>query len=275
MKLDRLPKGFMFDLDGTLILSDRKLGGYKAIPRAAEALAALDERGIPWIAMTNGSAYPAGVQAPKLRAIGLPVRDDRLFTPNSVAGRAMLERGYRKVLVLGTQGVADALTEMGVPCVMPGSEAASDADAVYIAWHPDCSMPDIHLACERVLDGAALLTASDVPYFATKEGRSFGYSCAINGAVARVTGQEPEPCGKPSALALQLVAEELGLAQEDVGVVGDDAIAEMQMARTGGAIGIAVTSGSTNAIQWAAQPPEREPHVVVNDVGELLEVVGL
>ena len=27
---------------------------------------------------------------------------------------------------------------------------------------------------------------------------------AINGAVARVTGREPEPCGKPSELALRL-----------------------------------------------------------------------
>ena len=41
----RQPKGFMFDHDGTLILSDRKLGGYTAIPGAAEALAALDARG--------------------------------------------------------------------------------------------------------------------------------------------------------------------------------------------------------------------------------------
>jgi 4-nitrophenyl phosphatase len=275
VSLDRTPKGFMFDLDGTLILSDRKLGGYTAIPGAAEALAALDERGIPWIAMTNGSAYPASVQAPKLRAVGLPVRDERLFTPNSVAGRAMVDRGYREVLVLGTQGVADALTEMGVACVLPGQPGAGETDAVYIAWHPECSMPDIHLACERVLDGAALLTASDVPFFATKDGRSFGYSCAINGAVARVTGREPEPCGKPSALALRLVAEQLGVAEEEVGVVGDDAVAEMQMARAGGAIGIAVTSGSTDAAQWAAQPSERAPHVVISGVGELLEAVGL
>ena len=63
MSLDRKPKGFMFDLDGTLILSDRKLGGYTAIPGAAEVLSALDARSIPWIAMTNGSAYPASVQA--------------------------------------------------------------------------------------------------------------------------------------------------------------------------------------------------------------------
>ena len=266
----RQPKGFMFDLDGTLILSDRKLGGYTAIPGAAEALAALDERGVPWIAMTNGSAYPANVQAPRLRAIGLPIRDERLFTPNSVAGKAMAERGYARVLVLGTQGVVDALEEMGVPCALPGDPGADEADAVYVAWHPECTMDHIHAACGRVLDGAAFLTASDVPYFATKDGRSFGYSCAINGAVARVTGHEPEPCGKPSPLALTLIAEELGIAEADVGVVGDDAVAEMQMARAGGAIGIAVASGSTSREQWAAQSPERTPHVVIDSVRDLL-----
>jgi 4-nitrophenyl phosphatase len=273
--LDRKPKGFMFDLDGTLILSDRKLGGYTAIPGAAETLAALDALGMPWIAMTNGSAYPASVQAPRLRTVGLPVPDERLFTPNSVAGKAIVERGYSRVLVLGTQGVIDALEEMGVPCVGPEDEVAHSADAVYVAWHPDCTMPHIHLACERVLDGAAFLTASDVPFFATKDGRSFGYSCAINGAVARVTGIEPEPCGKPSALALRLIADQLGIPEADVGVVGDDAIAEMQMARAGGAIGIAVTSGSTDRAQWAAQPIERAPHLVIDSVADLLNGAAL
>src|SRR5690606_7671361 len=72
------PKCFMSDLEGTLILSDRKLGGYPAMRGAADTLAALDERGIPWIAMPDGSAYPASVQAPRLRAVALPIRDDRL-----------------------------------------------------------------------------------------------------------------------------------------------------------------------------------------------------
>ena len=266
----RKPKGFMFDLDGTLILSDRSLGGYTAIPGAAEVLDELDELGVPWIAMTNGSAYPASVQAPKLRAVGLPVADERLFTPNSVASRAMIERGYSQVLVLGMQGVIDALAQDGVPCVAPGDAAAHEADAVYAAWHPDCTMPHIHLACERVLEGAAFLTASDIPWFASKDGRAFGYSCAINGAVSRITGVEPEPTGKPSPLALTMIAQQLGIAEEDVGVVGDDAVAEMQMARSGGAIGIAVASGSTRREEWADQPTERAPHLVIDSVKDLL-----
>ncbi len=260
----------MFDLDGTLILSDRKLGGYTVIPGAAETLAALDERGVPWIAMTNGSAYPASVQGPKLRAVGLPIPDERLFTPNSVAARATVERGYERVLVLGTSGVSDALEQLGVPCVDPASADAHSADAVYVAWHPDCTMTDIHLACERVLEGAAFLTASDIPYFAARDGRAFGYSCAINGAVARITGREPEACGKPSALALRLVAEQLGVAENEVGVVGDDAKAEIEMAHYGGATGIAVTSGSTSRDEWEAQTADRKPDLILENVADLL-----
>lgn len=271
----RTPKGFMFDLDGTLILSNRKLGSYDAIPGAAEALQQLDELGVPWIALTNGSAYASRVQAPRLRAVGLPIPDDKLFTPNSVAAKVIANAGYERVLVLGTDGVSEALTELGVSCVSPDDPDHAGCDAVYIAWHPECSMPHIHAACEAAMAGAAVLTASDVPFFATKEGRSFGYSCAINGAVARVTGVEPQPTGKPSVHALDFIANQLGVAKEDVGVVGDDATAEMQMAREGGAIGIAVTSGSTSADEWASQPPEKTPHLVIENIGELVGKLGL
>lgn len=275
MTLARQPKGFMFDLDGTLILSNRALGSYEAIKGASEALEELDRLGIPWLALTNGSAYAASRQAPRLRKVGLPVPDGKLFTPNSVAAKVMNDRGYESVLVLGTEGVAHALTELGINCVMPGDDCAESADAVYVAWHPDCTMDHIHAACGRVLDGAALLTASDVPFFATKEGRSFGYSCAINGAIARVTGKEPEATGKPSTHAMRFIADRLDLAVEDVGVVGDDATAEMQMARTSGAIGIGVTSGSTSADEWASQPDDKTPHLVIEDIGGLVTRLGL
>ena len=110
----RQPKGFMFDLDGTLILSDRKLGGYTAIPGAAEALAALDARGIPWIAMTNGSAYAASVQAPRLRAVGLPVADERLFTPKP-GERVLGEASPLYIYVRETPGlVTDVIPDVKV-----------------------------------------------------------------------------------------------------------------------------------------------------------------
>jgi 4-nitrophenyl phosphatase len=265
----RPAQGFMFDLDGTLILSDKSLGGYTVLPGAVELLSELEMSGVPFLALTNGSAYPAAQQAPRLRALGLPIADEHLFTPNSVAAMVFKDRGIERVLVLGTQGVADALNGDGIATVFPGQDGAESADAVYVAWHPDCSMPDIHAACDAVLRGAALFSASDVPFFASKGGRAFGYSCAINGAIARVTGREPEVTGKPSIHAMNFVAAKLGVPSTGVVVIGDDPKVETEMARLGDAIGIGVTTGTTSYEEWAACPPERRPHRVIDSLDEL------
>ena len=264
------PAGVMFDLDGTLILSDRALGGYQVLPGAMELLTELDRRGMPFVALTNGSAYPASEQAPRLRALGLPIADDRLFTPNSVAAGLFKARGLKRVMVLGTDGVVAALEAEGVATCAPGDP---DADAVYIAWHPHCTMDHIHAAAAAVLDGAALYSASDVPFFASKSGRAFGYSCAIGGAVARVTGVEPEVTGKPSQAALRFVAARLGVPVDRVAVVGDDPKVETVMARAGGAIGIGVTTGTTSAAEWVMAPEAQRPHVVVDGVGDLARLL--
>ena len=263
-------EGVMFDLDGTLILSDRQLGQYRLLPGAVELLRELDRRGTPFLALTNGSAYPAAQQAPRLAALGLPIGVDRLYTPNSVAIGLFKDRGVERVLVLGTPGVATALNEEGVATAMPGDPEAEKADAVYVAWHPDCSMTDIHAACSAVLRGAAFYCASDVPFFATQQGPAFGYSCAIAGAIVRVTGVEPELTGKPSQAALRFVAGRLGVAPDKVAVIGDDPRVEMEMARGGGAIGIGVTTGTTSREQWAAQDEVRRPHHVIDSLGEFL-----
>lgn len=264
------PQGVMFDLDGTLILSDRALGGYQLLPGAVEMLTELERRGMPFVALTNGSAYAAAEQAPRLRALGLPIADDRLFTPNSVAAGLFRARGLGRVMVLGTAGVAAALEAEGIATCAPGAEGA---DAVYVAWHPECTMADIHAACGAVINGALLYSASDVPFFASKSGRAFGYSCAIGGAIARVTGVEPEVTGKPSLHALRFVAERLGVPVDRVAVVGDDPKVETGMARAGGAIGIGVTTGTTSAAEWTAAPAHQRAHVVIGGVGDLARLL--
>jgi HAD superfamily hydrolase (TIGR01450 family) len=263
-------EGVMFDLDGTLILSDRELGQYRLLPGAVELLNELDRRGLPFLALTNGSAYPAAQQAPRLAALGLPIGADRLFTPNSVAVGLFQDRGIQRVLVLGTDGVRAALAQEGISTCVPGDADADTADAVYVAWHPDCSMGDIHAACSAIMRGAAFYCASDVPFFATQSGPAFGYSCAIAGAIARVTGVEPELTGKPSQHALRFVAGRLGVAPERVAVIGDDPRVETEMARTGGAIGIGVTTGTTSREEWAAQDEARRPHHVIDSLAELI-----
>ena len=262
--------GFLFDLDGTLILTDRSFTGYKLLPNAVKALCELRARGVPFVAFTNGTAHPPAEQAPKLRALGLPIADENLLTPSTVAADLMPRHGIKRVLILGVHGVGVPLAQAGIEVVLPGQPGAEEVQAVYIGWHPDCNMKDIEAAVKAIWYGAKLYVASDVPFFATAAGKTMGYSYAITAAVRKMTRAPMILTGKPSLNALRLAARKLGLPMRKVGVVGDDPLVEMIMARRGGATGFGVTTGMTKAHEWAAQPLSRRPHYVLRDLREVL-----
>jgi 4-nitrophenyl phosphatase len=240
------------------------------LPGAVATLNALRERSIPYLVLTNGSAHPASVQAPRLRAVGLPIDDAQLFTPSSVTADLLSRRAVKRALILGTPGVGHALEQVGIQTTFTGQPDCEAVDAVYIGWHPECGMKDIEAACNAIWKGAKLYVASDVPFFASRAGRTIGYSYAITAAVRRLTRAPVIVTGKPSTYAMSFVARALGVKKNEVGVIGDDPLVEMIMARRGGATGFGVCSGTTSRAQWAKQAVSRRPHKVLEGVGELL-----
>lgn len=264
----------MFDVDGTLLLSDRALGGYELLPGAVEVLTALRERAFPFVLLTNGSHYPPAEQAAKLRRSGLPVDDGQMITPSSVAAEYVCRHGLRRVLVLGTRGVGHALAAAGIETVYTGEPGAGEVDAVYVGWHPECGMKDIEAAAHAIWNGARLLSASDVPFFATRQGRTIGYSCAIVAAIRRLTRARVTVVGKPSLHALRFVATRLGVDLGHVGVVGDDPLVEVVMARRGGATALAVTTGIAGRDEWRRQPDKSKPHRILASLREVLTIIS-
>ena len=183
-----------------------------------------------------------------------------MLTPSSVTAAVMSRQGVQRALVLGSPGVGHALREAGIATCTAADADHREVQAVYVGWHPDCNMKDIEAACNAIWNGAKLYTASDVPFFATKQGRSMGYSYAIIGAIKRMTRVPVILTGKPSLHALRFV--------------GDDPLVEMQMARRGGAVGMGVTTGVTNAAMWAAQPAKQRPDWVLQSLAELQQVLN-
>jgi len=263
----------MFDLDGTLLLSDRSLNGYEILPGAAELLTELARRAFPFVVLTNGTAFAPAEQAEKLRKLGLPVRDQCMLTPSSVAADLMTRAGVRRALVLGVPAVGQALRDARIETVEVGEPGEREVQAVYVGWHPECDMKAIEAACHAIWAGAKLYVASDVPFFATKQGRTMGYSYAIVGAIRRVTRAPMILTGKPSMHALRFAARRLELRCRDLGVVGDDPSVEIIMARRGGAKSFAVTTGVTSPKEWDRQTGLRRPERVLRRLDDLLESV--
>jgi ribonucleotide monophosphatase NagD (HAD superfamily) len=134
-------------------------------------------------------------------------------------------------------------------------------------------MPDIEAAATAIWAGAPLYTASDVPFFATKGGRSFGYSYAIIGALRRVTGARVTVTGKPSTHAMRFAAQRLGHDAAHIAVIGDDPVVEVIMARRARATAIGMTTGVTSAADWRRQPLPRRPHHVLDALPGVLRLL--
>src|SRR5215468_6104210 len=269
----RTVRGILFDVDGTLLLSDRALGGYELLPGAVEVLTTLKARHVPFVLLTNGSAHPPAQQAAKLRATGLPVEDEQMITPSSIAADYLQRRGIKRALVLGTPGVGQALRDAGIETVHTGEPGATEVGSVYVGWHPECGMKDIETACQAIWGGAELCVASDVPFFATRQGRTIGYSHAITAAIRRLTHAPMTLTGKPSLRALRFVAKRLGVPMRALAVVGDDPVVEVLMARRAGATALAVTTGTTHRAEWQRQPPSRRPDAILADLRGVLDWV--
>ena len=261
-------RGFIFDMDGTLALGDRANHGLTPLPGAAEMLTWVRERGLPYLVFTNGTNRSPAHFAQVLRGSGLDVPDDRMMTPASSAVVMFTRRGYKRVMVLGGDGLAGPLRAAGIEVVPPVEPTG--ADAVLVGWFREFTMSHLEAACEAVWSGAALYSASETPFFAAAGGRALGTSRAISAMIRSITGCRLTVTGKPSLDALRAAAARLGVPARDLVVVGDDPLLEVPMAHRGHALAVAVQTGLAGPDAYDRLPPAKRPHLHLRGVSELL-----
>jgi HAD superfamily hydrolase (TIGR01450 family) len=264
---------FLFDVDGTLVLSEDPntgAGGARALPGAVDVLALLRARGTRYACFTNGTGQTPGAIAAKLRGLGLDVQDSEMLTPASVAAE-YLASTYPGELVLafGTDGLFEPLASAGVR--LAPLDQAHDARAVLVGADPDFTYAKLTAACRAVWAGAPMLVTSMAPYFASSGGRLPSTSGAIAAGIRHVTGAEPVVVGKPSPLVIEMAARVLQCDVAQVAVVGDDVRLEIRMAREAGATGVLVLSGTSHESDIAEVSPDAQPDLVVSVVGDLLD----
>jgi len=264
-------RGFVFDLDGTLVLGDRRGHGLRPLPGAVEITSWAAARGRPFVVFTNGTTRTPARLAGIMREIGFGLPDEAMMTPASSAVRVLGREGHQRVMVLGGAGLTEPLAEAGFEVVPP--EAGTAADAVLVGWFPEFTMPALEAACHAVWGGAELYSASDTPFFAVDGGRALGTSRAISAMIRSLTGCAVRVVGKPSLDALRSAAERLGLRPGELAVVGDDPALEVPMAHRGRSLAIAVGTGLGAAGAYDGLPAPRRPHLQVRGVDELLVIL--
>src|ERR1700743_1220693 len=101
-------ESWLMDMDGGLVHEA------SALPGADRSLDALREREIPFLVLTNNSIYTRRDLAARLRASGLSVPEERIWTSANATARYLDDqRPGGSAFVIGEAGLTTALHQNG------------------------------------------------------------------------------------------------------------------------------------------------------------------
>jgi glycerol 3-phosphatase-2 len=252
----------LLDLDGVVYV------GPDAIDGVPETLAEVRRRGMRTAFVTNNAARTPETVAAHLRELGVDARADDVVTSAQAAATLVLGLvgAGAAVLVVGGEGLREALAERGLRPVT----SADDAAAVVQGFAPDLdwqSLAEGTYAVRRGLPWIAANLDSTVP---TARGIAPGNG-ALVGVIAQTTGRSPVAvAGKPE-LALHRESMRRTGARNPL-VVGDRLDTDIEGANRAGVASLLVLTGvATPADAVRAEQVQRPTYVATDLRSGLLE----
>ena len=248
----------MLDLDGVVYI------GSDAVPGAPERVAEARAAGMRVAFITNNASRPPEVVAEHLRELGVEAGPDDVVTSAQAAARVLTERlapGAR-VVVLGGQGLVDAVAEAGL--VQVGVE--DDADAVVTGYGPEVLWGEIMRAAVRIRDGLWWVASNTDLTFPTTFGVAPGHGVLVE-TLRRFTHVEPVIAGKPARPLLDETVRRCG--GERPLMVGDRLDTDIEGAQAAEVDSLLVMTGVTGLAELVAAGPELRPTYISADLGGL------
>jgi len=268
-------RALVLDADGVLVMRGAPL------PGVPEALARLDERGIPYRVATNISSMHRETLAARFARMGLSIAAERIVTALSATADDV-RRTYpgRPVFVITRP---DGLREFGDhPIMVPAEADADDARAAAVIFgdgDQDLSYANMDRAFRLVRRGAELIAMHRNGWWYTAKGETIDTGAFV-AAVEYATGARARVTGKPGPLmyrtAFRGLAAEIAAAggprlrRDEVAMVGDHAPQDIAGARRAGLRGILVLSGRTAAHEVVALRGLAVPGAVARTLGDVV-----
>jgi len=251
---------WLTDMDGVLVHEEH------ALPGAAQFIATLRERGIPFQILTNNSIFTPRDLAARLRLSGIEVVESDLWTSALATAKFLADQiPSGSAYAIGEAGLTTALYEQGYTLT------DVDPDFVVLGETRTYSFEAITRAIRLVSEGARFIaTNPDVT------GPSPTGPIPATGAVAAMitaaTERQPYFVGKPNPVMIRTALNRIDAHSEHTAMIGDRMETDIVAGMEAGLRTYLVLTGST-------QPEDIErfpyrPSEVFGGIEELLERLG-
>jgi NagD protein len=253
-------RSWLMDMDGVLVHEEH------AIPGADRFLARLAELGLPFLVLTNNSIYTRRDLAARLKASGLTVPEEAIFT-SALATAAFLQdqRPGGSAFVIGEAGLTTAMHEAGYTLT------ERDPDYVVLGETRIYSFGRITQAIRLIVNGARFIATNPDATGPSNEG-PLPATGSVAALISRATGVDPYFVGKPNPFMMRSALNTLDAHSETTAMVGDRMDTDVVAGLEAGLQTILVLTGVTTP-EEADRFPFRASRVV-GSIADLIDELG-
>ena len=250
----------LLDLDGVVYV------GEDPIPGVPKALAGTREAGMRLAFVTNNASRTPDQVAALLSGMDVPAEPTEVITSSQAAAHYLADRlpAGAKVLVLGTTGLIDAVTERGLT---PVFSADDEPVAVVQGFFQGIGWQTLAEGAIAIRAGALWLATNLDATVPSPRGPLPGNGSLV-AALQHATGVTPAATGKPDP-AMHAESVQRSGAKHPI-IVGDRLDTDIEGAARAGAPSLLVLTGVTTAYTLVTAAPLHRPDYVSHDVAGLL-----
>jgi NagD protein len=248
-------KSYLSDMDGVLV------SGRTIIPGADRFIERLKARGAEYLVLTNNPLYTPGDLVHRLRAIGLDVPAERIFTSALATARFLhSQKPDGTAFVIGESGLTEAIHSIGYVIT------DIDPDYVVLGETHSYNVALITKAIRLIAAGARFIATNPDPSAPTESG--LVPACgAMAALIEAATGMSPFFVGKPNPLMMRTALNYLDVHSEDTVMIGDRMDTDILAGVESGMETILVLTGVTRREDVTRYP--YQPTRIVESVADI------
>ncbi len=248
---------WLTDMDGVLVHESTPL------PGAVELIAQWRDRGTPFLVLTNNSIFTPRDLAARLRASGLDVPEESIWTSSlATADFCASQMPGGRAFVIGEAGLTTALHEAGF--IM----TETDPDYVVVGETRNYSFEAITKAIRLIGDGARFIATNPDATGPSADG-PMPATGAISALITKATGKEPYVVGKPNPMMFRSAMNRIGAHSESTAMIGDRMDTDIVAGIEAGLHTVLVLTGISDEHEIEKFP--FRPDEILSGVHELVE----
>jgi NagD protein len=252
------PQGIIFDLDGTVYLSEH------LIPGARETIEWLRRCGHPMVFVSNKPLETRSDYAAKLTRLGVPTRPDQVINSSLVLVRYLSRHmPGASVFALGERPLLEELEAAGFRL----SEDPDQIEVVIASFDRTFDYRKLDIGFQALRRGARFF-ATNADATCPVAGGEIPDAGAVIGALEGCSKRKLElVVGKPSTLIVEVALEQLGRPAGECLMIGDRLETDIVMGQRAGMSTALVLTGVTRREHLAQAPVQ--PDYVLESIAEL------